>query len=178
MPAFPRLHQYVVPANSGIEQRKGFVVQKHQAPVESGSDCGYGEVTWRTLISADRTNSSDFLLGVAEFPPHGTLQLHRHTAPEFYYCVSGSGVVTIDGVAHQVSAGSAVFIPGNAEHGVKAGADGLSFAYGFARESFCDIEYVFSEQSNVIPFTAAEDLGFSTAPAMPDSASLMMGDVS
>lgn len=156
MPASPLSQHSAVPANSNTEASKGFVVDQHLVPVEGGSESGYGDVTWRTLISADRTKSSEFLLGVAEFPPHGVLLPHRHAPPEFYYCVSGSGVVTIDGVAHQVSTGSAVFVPGNAEHGVEAGPHGLSFAYGFARSSFCEIEYVFSDRSNVVPFVVSE----------------------
>ncbi len=134
----------------------GFVRRLEDLPIEGGTDPVYGDVTWRTLISADRTASSDFLLGVAEFPANGLLHLHRHAPPEFYLCLSGSGVVTIDGLQHAISAGSAVFVPGNAEHGVTAGPDGLSFAYGFAQNAFSDIEYVFSENSNVIPLNPAD----------------------
>ena len=134
----------------------GFVRQLDGLAVEGGTDPTYGNVTWRTLISADRTPSTDFLLGVAGFPAHGVLHLHRHLPPEFYFCTAGSGTVTIDGVEHPVSSGSAVFIPGNAEHGVVAGENGLTFAYGFAQNAFSDIEYVFSNPANVIPFKAAE----------------------
>jgi hypothetical protein len=35
-------------------------------------------------------------------------------------------------------------VPGNAEHGVVAGVDGLRFAYGFAEPAFGSIEYRFS----------------------------------
>lgn len=134
----------------------GFVRHLDSLPVEGGTDPAYGDVTWRTLISADRTPSTGFLLGVAEFPAQGVLHLHRHLPPEFYLCTAGSGIVTIDGVEHEVTIGSAVFIPGNAEHGVIAGENGLTFAYGFAQNAFSDIEYVFSNTSNVVPFEAAE----------------------
>ncbi|MGB5871535.1 MAG: cupin domain-containing protein [Albidovulum sp.] len=139
-----------------VSKVNAFTRQLDDLPVEGGTDPVYGDVTWRTLISADRTPSADFLLGVAEFPAHGVLNLHRHAPPEFYLCTAGSGVVTIDGVENHVTAGTAVFIPGNAEHGVKAGADGLTFAYGFAQNAFSDIEYVFSNPDNVVPMVAAE----------------------
>ncbi len=64
---------------------------------------------------------------------------------EFYLITAGSGEVVIDGVAHQVVGGSSVFIPGNAEHSFAAGPEGVSFAYGFARNTFGEIEYTFSE---------------------------------
>lgn len=120
------------------------VVQLEDQPVEGGNNPVYGDVSWRTLISSDRTPTSDLILGVAEFSAHGVLHLHRHEPAEFYMCLSGSGVVTIDGIKHPVKAGSAVFVPGNAEHGVLAGVEGLTFAYGFAQQSFTDVDYVFS----------------------------------
>jgi hypothetical protein len=52
--------------------------------------------------------------------------------------------VTADGVQLQIAKGVAIFIPPNAEHGVVAGAAGLSMVYGFARTAFADIEYEFA----------------------------------
>ncbi len=124
---------------------QAFVSELNQQPVEGGTDPVYGEVTWRTLISGDRTSSKDLILGVADFPAHGSLNPHRHAPPEFYFCLSGSGTVVVDGLEFEIQTGSAVFIPGNAEHGVTAGPHGLSFAYGFAQHTFADIDYVFSD---------------------------------
>lgn len=124
----------------------GFIRRIEHQSIECGPEAIFGNVTWRTLISADRTPSSDFILGIAEFPPAGILKLHRHTPPEFYLCLSGSGVVTVDGHEHEFATGAAVFIPGDAEHGVTAGPTGLSFAYGFAQQAFSDVEYVFSDR--------------------------------
>ena len=122
----------------------GLVVNLNKTRVEKFDNPTHGDVTWRTLFSSDKTPTSDVLLGVADFTPHGVLSLHRHVPAEFYLCLSGSGVVTIDQVDHPISTGSAVFVPANAEHGVLAGARGLSIAYGFAQDSFSDIDYVFS----------------------------------
>ena len=139
----------------GATAPQAFISKLEDQPVECGLDQGHGTVTWRTLISSDRTPSSDFLLGWAEFPPNGVLHLHRHEPPEFYLCLAGSGIVTIDGCEHRLAVRTAVYVPGNAEHGVIAGHDGLTFAYGFAKDSFADINYVFSEQSHLETVTAA-----------------------
>lgn len=123
---------------------KGFTANAEGQPLEGGTDPAYGSVLWRTLISGDRTPSSDLVLGIAEMTSFGTLHLHRHEPPEFYLGLSGDGIVEIDGTHHRIAAGVAVFVPGNAEHGVTAGADGLSFAFGFAKNSFADVDYAFS----------------------------------
>ncbi len=128
----------------------GFVTHLDEIPVEGGSDPTVGTVTWKTLICADRTQSSEILLGVAEFPPHGVLNLHRHEPAEYYFCTSGHGIVSIDGVDHEVRPGAAVFVPGNAEHGVWAGEEGMTFVYGFSKDAFSQVSYAFSSQDNVV----------------------------
>lgn len=130
----------IAPAVAGV----GFVAQLDDQPVEGGFDPAFGNVTWQTLISGERTASSGLVLGVATFPGNGVLHLHRHTPPEFYLVLTGSGVVTMDGVEHHIAPGSAVYIPGDVEHGVVAGPDGMTFAYGFGEDTFSDIEYCFS----------------------------------
>ncbi|MDG1377861.1 MAG: cupin domain-containing protein [Yoonia sp.] len=122
----------------------GFLTIVDDQPIEGGFDPAFGNVTWQTLISGDKTASTGVVLGVATFPAHGVLHLHRHTPPEFYFCLSGSGVVTIDGQPLHFAPGSAIFVPANAEHGVRAGADGLKLVYGFGEDAFSTIEYRFS----------------------------------
>ncbi|SFD73254.1 cupin domain-containing protein [Roseivivax sediminis] len=120
------------------------VANADHAPLEGGEDPAFGTVRWRTLFSADRTDTAAMTLGVAEFGAEGTLRPHRHTPAEFYFGLAGSGVVTIDGVAHAIGSGVALFIPGDAEHDVVAGPDGLRFLYGFPRDRFSDVEYRFT----------------------------------
>ncbi len=122
----------------------GFVTVLADQPIEGGFDPVFGDVTWQTLISGDKTMSNGLVLGVATFPANGVLHLHRHAPPEFYFCLEGSGVVTIGGQPLAVAPGTAVYIPANAEHGVCAGPDGLKFAYGFGENAFSAIEYQFS----------------------------------
>jgi quercetin dioxygenase-like cupin family protein len=125
----------------------GFVTVLDDQPIEGGFDPVFGDVTWQTLISGDKTTSNGLVLGVATFPANGVLHLHRHSPPEFYFCLEGSGVVMMDGQPHPVAPGSAIFIPAYAEHGVRAGAGGLKFAYGFGEDAFSAIDYQFSANS-------------------------------
>ena len=120
------------------------VANANHVPLEGGEDPAFGTVRWRTLFSADRTPTADFVLGVAEFGPQGILCAHRHEPAEFYFGLSGDGVVTIDGIAHAIAPGVALFIPADAEHEVVAGPEGLRFLYGFARDRFSDVVYRFS----------------------------------
>ena len=80
-----------------------------------------------------------------ELMPEGEgLKLHRHAQPEIYYVAEGAGAVTIDGVETAVYAGCAVFIPGDAEHGVCNAADTvLRIFYVFPADRFSDVIYRF-----------------------------------
>lgn len=126
---------------------KACVVHEQDRPVETWAAPEQSGVQWRTLLSADRTPSEAMTMGVAEVPLGGaTLRLHRHAQPEVYFVLSGEGVVQIDGEAHAIRTGSAVFIPGNAEHGAfGTGAEVLRLLYVFPTDSFTEVEYHFSE---------------------------------
>lgn len=124
--------------------RRSFVIDPEALPREGEGDSNFGSVSWRTLISADRTPSAGMVLGLAEFGPYGTLKPHRHSHAEFYLGFSGDGTIMIDGVSHWIRPGVAVYVEGDTEHGVLAGPDGLCFAYGFAADRFSDIKYRFS----------------------------------
>jgi len=122
-----------------------FLVDVGTLVPEGGADPAFGTVTWRTLICADRTPSAGMVLGVAEFGPYGTLKPHRHAKAEFYLGLSGDGTVMIDGIAHRIGQGVAIYLESEVEHGVTAGPGGLSFAYGFATDRFSEVEYRFSD---------------------------------
>ncbi|WP_249200542.1 cupin domain-containing protein [Thetidibacter halocola] len=120
------------------------VANADHAPLEGGEDPAFGTVRWRTLFDADRTATSGMVMGVAEFGPEGTLLPHRHGPAEIYFGLAGRGTVTIDGVAHEMAPGVALFIPEDAEHGTVAGDEGLRFLYVFPRDRFSEVEYRFS----------------------------------
>src|SRR5215210_7152084 len=103
-----------------------------------------GNVRWRTLISAGATRSESLTLGVAVLPPGETLRAHRHEQAEAYLVLDGAGIVRIDGAAHDVEPGAAVFVAGNAVHSVEStGETDLRVAYVLAADAFADVEYVF-----------------------------------
>jgi mannose-6-phosphate isomerase-like protein (cupin superfamily) len=116
---------------------------------ESWRDEVTGHVDWWTLFSADRTPTCGLTVGIAEVPvgaprpPRG----HTHEQHEVYYFLSGSGEVVLNGESTAVTAGDAVFIPGNMEHmSVNTGTEPLRLLYFFPADSFADIEYKFPGQ--------------------------------
>ena len=116
-----------------------------RSPVEGVGDTQSGQLTWRTLISGDRSPSDQLIIGVADFRPHGRLNVHRHEPAEFYFGLSGEGTVVAKGIEYRIAKGVAVFIPGNTHHGIVAGPGGLSILYGFARRAFSEIVYNYGE---------------------------------
>ncbi len=113
-------------------------------PLEGGDDPAFGSVRWRTLFCADRTQTAGAVMGVAEFAPGGTLLPHRHAPAELYFGLAGSATVTVDGVAQPMRTGTALYIPGDAEHGTVAGPEGFRLLYVFPRDRFSEVEYRFS----------------------------------
>jgi quercetin dioxygenase-like cupin family protein len=122
---------------------RAFAVTTSEVPLERYEDPKSGNLTWRTLISSKRISSAEMTVGVATFPPDGTLTLHRHEPAEFYFGLTGSGTVTVEGERFEIGAGVALYIPGDCEHRIDAGSSGLSLLYGFARGDFDAIAYQF-----------------------------------
>ncbi|KAK3647849.1 hypothetical protein LTR56_007823 [Elasticomyces elasticus] len=119
----------------------------HQQIPESFSNDSYGHVAWRTLISSSRTPSSELTVGLAICSSgSGYLAHHRHKQAEVYYIVSGSGLVSINGKAHAVEKGAVIYIPSDAEHGIRCTSEEehLQWIYCFAANDFGDVKYRFS----------------------------------
>jgi mannose-6-phosphate isomerase-like protein (cupin superfamily) len=115
------------------------------APQDGWDDAVRGRIHWRTLFSRGKTATEGLTCGVAEVGPGDWLGLHRHAPPEIYYVLAGAGIVSLEGREIAVQAGSAVFIPGMAEHGLRqTGTEVLRFLYAFPVDSFDDVEYHFS----------------------------------
>jgi quercetin dioxygenase-like cupin family protein len=130
-------------ASGGVPEP--FAINLEDSPVEGAGDTQSGLLTWRTLISGDRNPSDQLIIGVADFPPHGRLNVHSHEPAEFYFGLSGEGIVVAKRVEYRIAKGTAVFIPGNTEHGVVAGPGGLSILYGFAQRAFNEIVYDYGD---------------------------------
>ena len=104
-----------------------------------------GRLHWRTLFSKEATPTAGMTSGVAEFQSGGWLGLHRHAPAEIYYVFAGAGLMRLDGREIPVKAGSAVFIPGMAEHGIRqTGNEILRLFYVFPVDSFDGVKYLFS----------------------------------
>lgn len=130
-----------------MKRSKPVVLHEEECELESWSEESRALVRWRTLLSADRTPTNALTLGVAELPPGASkpIHTHRHAQVEAYYVLSGEGVVSIAGVEHPVRTGSAVFLPGDAEHGAfNTGTGTMRLLYVFAADSFDQVEYRFS----------------------------------
>jgi mannose-6-phosphate isomerase-like protein (cupin superfamily) len=127
-----------------------------------------GSVSWKTLLSCEKTATDTFTAGIAVCPPGklascpalsppsfkedeqpGHLKSHRHTHAEIYHVIGGKGVMGIDGEEYVVERGSVVFIPEDAEHGIRnTGREELVWLYVFAADGFGEVMYRFSEEKN------------------------------
>jgi quercetin dioxygenase-like cupin family protein len=123
-----------------------YVVHEADLPLESWNDPVRGRVDWRPMFSADGFPSEAMTGGVAYIVPHTDLRVHWHKEPEIYLILEGELIVVVDGVEYPCRPGSAVFIPGNAVHGVRNATDkpGRLF-YCFAVDRFSEVEYHFPE---------------------------------
>jgi quercetin dioxygenase-like cupin family protein len=118
-----------------------FVTRPEDAPLEAWSDAR-GHLSFHTLVSGDRTPSAGLVAGVAIVAPGGELAQHAHAQPEIYFALEGKALVTIDGVENVVAAGAAVFIPGDAQHGIRNPFDEtFRIFYVFPADRFDEIRY-------------------------------------
>lgn len=125
---------------------KPLIIHEQDCETEDWAKSGRDNVSWKTLISSDRTPTDSITMGVAEIKPGAPeqLHLHRHIPAEAYYILAGNGFVSIDGEITNVSAGSAIFVPSNALHAVgNNGSEILRILYVFGVSSFQDVKYVF-----------------------------------
>ena len=121
------------------------VIDETEAPQSGWDDLVRGRLRFRTLFSQGLTETAGLTCGVTELEAGDWLGLHRHEPPEIYYVFAGAGVVSLEGRELAVRAGSAVFIPGMAEHGVRqTGTETLRLFYAFPVDSFDGVEYLFS----------------------------------
>ncbi len=131
-----------------MQKTKPTIIREQDCPAEDWAKLGRSGVSWKTLISSDRTPTDSITMGIAEIKPGAPdeIHLHRHEPAEAYYVLSGNGYVSIDGVKTAVSIGSAVFVPSNALHAVgNSGKEVLRLLYVFGVNSFKDVEYVFPD---------------------------------
>jgi mannose-6-phosphate isomerase-like protein (cupin superfamily) len=127
------------------DQVEPLALDERDGPQDGWDDPVRGKLRWRTLFSKGATPSESMTCGVAEFRTGEWLGLHRHAPAEIYYIFAGAGLMSLDGREISVKAGSAVFIPGMVEHGIRqTGNEVLRLFYAFPIDSFDGVEYLFS----------------------------------
>lgn len=128
------------------KRSQAVITTAEERPRDGWNDPVHGRISWHTLLSSDITPTDSMSASIAELGPGDELKPHRHDPSEIYFIVEGSGIVRIDGEETTVRAGMTVFIPGNAEHGIRneSGAI-LKFFYVFPTGSFVDVVYRFPE---------------------------------
>lgn len=123
-------------------------VDANRLPDECWDDPSRGSIRFRTLFSAPKTDSDSLTCGVAIMAKGDTFPLHSHPQAEVYFGLDGEGDVLVDGVAHRLAPGIALYIPGGAVHGVPVADGPLRWFYCFAADSFGDIRYSFISQTD------------------------------
>lgn len=113
-------------------------------PLQTWEDPAKGTLHWQSLFSGGQTASDSLTCGVALIEAGEHFALHRHAQAEVYFGLEGRGTVMIDGVPHDLSPGVALFIPGDAEHGIPLATERLRWFYSFAADRFEDVAYRFS----------------------------------
>jgi quercetin dioxygenase-like cupin family protein len=108
-----------------------------------------GAVTWKDLLGGQGPGGPNMVMGVARVRCGESLKAHRHSEPEIYYTLSGRGVVTVESQAIPVEAGTAIYIPGDAEHQIdNAEAEDLLILYTFAVKDWSEVHYRFSPEKS------------------------------
>lgn len=123
-------------------------VDVNHLPDERWDDPARGTILFRTLFSAPATDSDEITCGVAIMNAGDTFALHSHPQAEVYFGLEGEGEVLVDGVPHRMAPGVALYIPGGAVHGVPLARAPLRWFYCFAADSFADIRYSFTSETD------------------------------
>lgn len=121
------------------------LVDEADRPTERWDTPARGSIAWKTLISGDVTATDTLVCGIAIMGAGDTFALHSHPQPEVYFGLEGAVMVHIDGTAHRLAPGVALFIPGNAVHGVLLADQPVRWFYTFAADAFGDIAYTFAD---------------------------------
>ena len=133
---------------AGSDQVEPLALDEADLAEEGWDDPVRGRLRWRTLFSKGMTPTAGMTCGVAELRPGDWLGLHRHAPAEVYYVLAGAGGMGLDAPEIPLKAGTAIFIPGMAEHGIRqTGNETLRLFYVFPVDSFDGVEYLFSAAS-------------------------------
>ena len=120
----------------------------------TGSEIDRGSgFDWQTLVSASKTPSNSLTTGIATCAPNGgCLCVHTHPQAELYHIIQGEGMIELDGVEHFVEKGSVIYIPGNAQHGIRnlSKTQELTYLYVFAIDDFEEVQYHYLDDRKTV----------------------------
>ena len=125
-----------------------FLARPESVPLEAWDSGAAPGVSWRTLISSDRTPTNELSTGVCFIEPGGELSRHHHAQAEVYHFISGACRVQVNEELFAVNAGDTVFVPGHAWHSVtNEGSQRVQLFYCFATTSFDEVLYHYPDGS-------------------------------
>jgi quercetin dioxygenase-like cupin family protein len=130
--------------SSEVSMTPPVLVDQQDLPEEHWQDTSKGSIRWKTLLSGDVTATNSMVCGIAIMDAGQTFALHSHAEPEVYFGIEGEVDVQINGTTHRLKPGVALFIPGNAVHGVLTADQPVRWFYTFASNAFSDIAYTFA----------------------------------
>jgi uncharacterized cupin superfamily protein len=94
--------------------------QMQRAPLPNCHD-GHGALDWTTVIGGDELHGRHLkFIHDDIIPPGVTIGIHRHQDDEeYYYILSGQGVMTLDGQRYPVKPGDITAVFSQGEHGLE-----------------------------------------------------------
>lgn len=89
---------------------------------------GGGDREMRVITDSDRSPGMPVAMARYRYRPLVTGPRHRHDVEtEVYYCLGGSGTVTVGDTVFSISTGVVICIPPGNDHHTSSGEDGLEF---------------------------------------------------
>jgi len=77
------------------------------------------------LIGSQNSSARAISMQISEIPAGSEQPVHKHGPEQCYYIIKGRGLMVIEDEAREVSAGDAVHVPPDREHGMKNLGDGI-----------------------------------------------------
>jgi mannose-6-phosphate isomerase-like protein (cupin superfamily) len=71
------------------------------------------------LIGPKNSSTQNLSIQISEVPIRSEQPIHQHEPEQCYYIIKGKGLMTIEDESKEVTSGDAVYIPSNANHGIK-----------------------------------------------------------
>jgi mannose-6-phosphate isomerase-like protein (cupin superfamily) len=93
-------------------------------------------ITSYLLVSETTTGARHITTSMVEMQPSGRQYLHRHKIEQCYFILSGRGKMTVGKETMTVKSGDTVFIPSNAQHGLKNTGQGVLKYYSAGSPPF------------------------------------------